>query len=239
MKIDYASNEEYLPRDIHRVIFESFKPIAIILHGSRALRSSRRLSDWDYFIVVEEYPIDFHFTGVVLDQRVIRYFVNDKNIEFSLLRNEDSPTDIFIEAGDRLQHGVVVYDADGTGQRIMNSVHKKYSQPFEWPVTWPHGPSLYMSSKIDGMINYADNDLIFQKYFSNFSLRVFDYWFQVLHQQHSQPVYRAAAIVSSTDPEFYELFERFTSPGADRATKISLAKKIHSRIFGATNHVRD
>lgn len=91
-----------------------------------------------------------------------------------------------------------------------------------------------MEGRINGMKDNVDNPIIFTKHFADFYSRVFNYWYWLLQNQHSQPIYVATEEVSKKDPEYFDLITALTHPNLPFTDKVETADKICKHLFQRT-----
>ena len=81
------------------------------------------------------------------------------------------------------------------------------------------------------MKDNLDNPLVFEKYFADFYGRVFNYWYWILQNKHSQPIYIAQQEVCEKDPEYFSLVSSFVHNETSLDGKVTAADKIREHIF--------
>jgi predicted nucleotidyltransferase len=199
---------------------EKYRPVAIILHGSRANGMAREKSDWDFFLLFDSEKTPGNFREVV----------DGQNIE---VQSVTLPVGDILDAfGTKLIGAQVLFENEEEGTKSLEDARAFYSKGFTAPESWPDGPNLLMRGKVDGMKDYVDTPALFYKYFSNFYPRALDYWYTVLHGEYSKPAYLALPEIQKRDPEYYDLIVQFANPETSLAEKAKTAEEIHQKLFG-------
>ncbi|PJC55817.1 hypothetical protein CO026_03655 [Candidatus Kaiserbacteria bacterium CG_4_9_14_0_2_um_filter_41_32] len=93
------------------------------------------------------------------------------------------------------------------------------------------GHKLWLQGRINGMKDNVDNPIIFEKYFTDFYGQIFNYWYWLLQNKHSQPIYIATEEIAATNTEYYELISKLISSIAP-TDKVKVAEEIGMRLFG-------
>lgn len=200
-------------------IQKTYKPNAIILHGSRARGREREHSDWD-FIFLYNFP-DQGQKG--------RELYEKQNIEFS---SHTLPIkDIEQEFSTKLQGAKVVYEEDLIGTNLLKKANLYYEQGVHWPLKKIEDHKLWVQGRINGMKDNVGNPIIFSKYLTDLYQRVFNYWYWILQHSHSQPIYIAVEEIADKDGEYFELVESLANPNTSAELKVEIAEKISCRLF--------
>lgn len=208
-----------MQENIIEYLKEKYKPNAIILHGSRARGKEREHSDWDFV---------FLYTSPGQGQNGRELFEN-QNIEFS---SHILPfTDILEEFSNKLQVAKVVYEEGSVGTDLLTEATAFYQKGVYWSEEVIGSHKLWMRGRIGGMEDNVDNEMVFAKYHADFYQRVFNYWYWILQNIHSQPFYVAVEEVSKHDHEYYELIKQFASAEVALAEKVKISEKIYNRLF--------
>lgn len=209
-----------MEKDLTDYILRTFHPDVIILHGSRANNMARERSDWDVILLYSsDAPCASH-----------RFMFNEANIELFVVPHfspENPIRDVF---GTKLQHARVLHDSNDTGLSLLTRARDEYKAGFTWPDTWPQGAQLWMRSKIDGMMDYQDEPLIFMNHVSRFYLRSLELWYQLLHKRYTQPAYIAIREIADVDPLYHSLLSNFVK-SENPTNRIAHAQAIYSYLF--------
>jgi hypothetical protein len=204
--------------DIVNHLRETFNPDAIILHGSRARGRERANSDWDFILLFNGEPS----TGTG------RQLFKGQNLEYTTAVLPVA--DIYEEFGGKLQGAKVLYEKDGEGTALLNRAETTYAEGVHWSTVKLEGHKLWAIGRINGMKDSLDSPIIFDKYYRDFSGRVFNYWYWILQEKHSQPVYIAVDEVKEKDPEYFELVNSLITE-SNLLEKIKAAEAIYNKLF--------
>jgi len=200
-------------------LHSTYSPDAIILHGSRARGKEREYSDWD-FIFLYNQPTDVK-SG--------RELFQEQNVEFSVYTLPTS--DIYEQFGSKLQKAKVLYEKSTEGTDLLKQAESYYSQGVHWSPEKNNGHRLWMKGRIDGMSDNTDNPIVFNKYFGDFSGRVFNYWYWILKKEHSQPIYVATEEVAESDPDYYRLVSKLVDAESSLNEKVDISREIFIKLF--------
>lgn len=200
-------------------IKNTYAPEAIILHGSRARGKARERSDWDFILL---------YTKPVAIANGRELFA-DQNIEYSV--HTLPVSDIIDEFGGKLQGAKVLYEQDNLGTNLLKEAADYYAQGVVWSKEKTADHGLWFAGRINGMKDNIDNQLLFHKYLADLYSRVFNYWYWIVQQQHSQPIYIAVEEVAEKDPQYLELVSTLIDPSVSAANKVGAAEQLHARLF--------
>lgn len=198
---------------------QKYRPDAVILHGSRARGYERELSDWDIVLLFNKKP----------DYKSGRELFENQNIEFSI--HTLPITDIFETFSSKLQDAVVLYEVNNEGARLLNDAMAFYSKGVHWSHEKLEAHKLWFQGRLDGMKNYVDTPEIFYKYFGDMYDRIFNYWYWLKQNQHSQPIYVALKDIQQIDPEYYNLVLKLTDQSTSLVEKVELSERIRDHLF--------
>jgi len=198
---------------------EVYKPLAIILHGSRASGHEREHSDWDFVLL---YPKENELPSNG------RLDVDRQNVEFS--HHHIPAEDIEKEFGVKLQNSRVVFEMNSEGSGLLTQAQQIYSQPVGWSDKDKYNHSLWMRGRIDGMHDAVNNPIVFERYASDFFARITNYWFLSLHDKNPQPIYLALQEIAEKDPEYFIYIEKFVH--GSNVEKVKAAEDVYQKCFG-------
>ncbi len=203
---------------INRII-EMYNPDAIILHGSRARHKEREHSDWDIVLLFSQQT----------EVKNSRELFEGQNIEYSvhILPIED----IFSVFGAKLQGAVVLFEKDNLGSSLLSEAYVYYEQGIDWPREKIDAHQLWVQGRIQGMADSVENPLLFHKYFSDFYDRVYNYWYWLKQNKHSQPIYIAIEEIRETDPVYYQLLSVLVTDDTPLSAKLDICYKICDYLF--------
>lgn len=200
-------------------LIETYSPDAIILHGSRARGKERSHSDWD-FILLYTNPTNIK-SGRILYE--------NQNIEFSV--HTFPVLDIFDTFNAKLQGAKVLYEKDTTGTALLNQAYDYYAEGVHWSPEKVADHKLWMEGRINGMRDNVDNPMVFEKYYTDLYSRIFNYWYWLLRNRHSQPVYIANEEIAKVAPIYHQLVMDLIDPESSLSQKVATAEKIQSLLF--------
>ena len=205
--------------DITNHILETYRPDAIILHGSRARGKERQHSDWD-IILLYNGPTDIKNGRELYKEQNIEYSVHSLPIE-----------DIFEQFGTKLQGATVLCEQGNIASTLLKQAADYYAQGVRWSPEKIVAHKLWLQGRINGMKDNVDNPIIFEKYFTDFYNRIFDYWYWLLQNKHSQPIYVAVEEIATIDRDYYELLSKLID-STILIEKVAIAEEIGARLFG-------
>lgn len=208
-----------MEQDITNHLRELFNPVAIIIHGSRAVGREREHSDWDFFLIYEA-NAEVPKNGRLIWQ--------DQNIEHS---HHTLPIEqIEDEFGTKMQFGRVVYEKESEGTDLLAAAKAHYAKPAGWTEQDDYNHSLWMRGRVDGMKDTVDQPLVFERYASDFYARITNYWYWSIHDTYPKPIYFALEEIAEKDPAYYVLIEQFVHE-TDRTKRVEAAEEILQRCF--------
>jgi predicted nucleotidyltransferase len=188
-----GKNSKMEIENIRDYLLRTYKPKAILFHGSRLRDDASPESDYDIVLVAPKltdiYP--HQYEDVMLDV-------------------SSAPLDVeIIEAGNKVPVYplVVWYDTDGVGEKIYQRTEQAYK----------NGASALSEQEWDNRSNYTkrmikkieargESVAIRQYYISDFYMRVIRYWFEKKRKWTVSP-YRALPIIQAEDPLFFSFLE--------------------------------
>jgi len=125
----------------------------------------------------------------------------------------------------------VLYEKDDSGTNLLKQATDYYTKGVRWSPEKMSGHKLWLQGRINGMKDNVDNPIIFEKYFTDFYGQIFNYWYWLLQNKHSQPIYIATEEIAATNTEYYELISKLISSIAP-TDKVKVAEEIGMRLFG-------
>ena len=198
---------------------ENFEPDSIILHGSRARGKERPHSDWDFILLYRQ-------PTLVKNGRL---FVDGQNVEYSVAVLPI--TDIFGTFDTKLNKAKVIFDTDNIGSGLIGEATAFYAKGVHGNEEKRASHKLWLEGRIAGMGDNVDNPLLFQKYFSDFYGRVFNYWYWLVANQHSEPIYIAVDEIKEKDPVYFEILGEIADNSSSSERRVQLADKISDYLF--------
>ncbi len=202
-------------------IVEKYKPLAVLLHGSRANGNEREHSDWDF--------------AILMDQKIEteREIIDGQNIEIRVLvlplpelNKENKDRWIVLREG----NVKVLFDPNEITKEIIQTITTFYNLPPQFSVTDISGHKAWFRSQLDGMIDYKDEQEAFFRKLSELYPRVIMYWFHFKRRTYMPQVYYSIPILKEEDPIYFKLLEILAS-NATNQEKINVAEEIYNIIW--------
>ena len=154
----------------------------------------------------------------------------DQNIEYSV--HTLPVPDIIDEFCGKLQGAKVLYEQDDLGTSLLKEAADYYAQGVVWSKEKIANHGLWFAGRVNDMKDNIDNPLLFHKYLADLYSRVFNYWYWIIQQQHSQPIYIAVEEVAEKDPQYLELVSTLVAPNESTGAKVEVAEKVKVHLFG-------
>lgn len=205
---------------IVQTLRDKYNPVAILLHGSRAVGKERPHSDWDVIMLFEgEIP-----------RRGYREEIGGHDVEWKAISIPVEDEKIVDTFDVYLQFAKVLWEADSKGTDTLEKALKVYAK----------GPNLsdddvrkwkqFLEHKLLGMIDDINSPYMFFRHLSVFFNRASNMWFEIIHNEFSKPFYLAIPDMQARDPEFSKLLEILPS-NASNEEKVEAGKKILEKLF--------
>ncbi len=200
-------------------IVEIYNPDVIILHGSRARNKERENSDWDIVLLFSQQT----------EVKNGRELFEGQNIEYSV---HTLPTeDIFGVFGAKLQNAKVLFEKGGLGTSLLKEADSYYEKGVCWSQEKIDAHKLWIEGRIQGMADSTENPLLYHKYYSDFYDRVYNYWYWLKQNKHSQPIYIAIEEIRENDPAYYQLLSALVTDDMPLLAKVDICHKICDYLF--------
>lgn len=198
-------------------ILEKYKPISIILHGSRASGKNRPHSDWDFILLLS-----------LPKKVVIREIREGENIEVVAKVLPIKDTEILDVFGVKLRNAQVLFDTDGVGAHIVSVGQEKLKEPMGLSGDEKTSRVLHLYGRLMGMEEIIDTPELFFDYASDFYERAIMYWFHVFHDSWSLPPYESMPYIKEKEPEFYS--QLLIIATGNNQEKLKAAKEIYKKF---------
>lgn len=198
---------------------EKYRPVGIILHGSRAIGKSRPHSDWDIFLLFIETP----------KQVFNREEIAGEDVEWKAFRvpiAHDSILDVF---GVQLQFSKNIWESENAATHLLEQATDFYSRGVSLTDTDRSMYKQYLIHKVYGMEDDIDTPHMFLRHQYAFFERASNWWFE-MHKEYRKPFYVAMESIKDRDPEYHSLLTTVCGSGTNKE-KINAAKTIVSRLF--------
>ncbi len=202
---------------------EKYNPLGIILHGSRSNDSSKKHSDWDFFVLTKDNikndrkyePVAIHgqFLDVVLwhfpveETYIKKYFAMYLVTAKLVFCKDSSVSEMFSNAQMLNKQGLILSneeiklikdEIDKSTQRISDLLDDKY-----------------------GTFFLRSSDLYRTLYNS---------WWNIKMKKYSIPIYKGMDIIKKEDPEFFKLLQIVYSNKTNKK-KYEALVKLKENIF--------
>jgi hypothetical protein len=208
-----------LENSIVQYILNTYKPRALVLHGSRANGNATETSDWDFILLVDE----------IKEPR--RGFFEGQNIEFvqkKLPISADSAFEIF---GNKFRKGNtrIVYDPENLLSPLINICEVEYDKGLQFSPEVLIARRSFVEGYLSKINRYRNIDFINAGFAGEFLLLVTNLWFPLKKGIHSLPAYEAVPFLEKHDPRFVELLNSFANSHAEERDLIG--KEILNYLF--------
>ncbi len=198
-------------------IVQTYKPRAIILHGSRANGMAREHSDWDILLLTDD---------VAKPHREIIFGANVEYSQIKLPISEDKEYPFQY----RTENSKVLYDPEHLTEKLLAQIDVFYKKGKSFTEADRIARRAYLLSALDGIANYADNPLIMFDKKTDFYTRITISWYQFMKKEFCPSPYIAFPRIQKDDPEFYAHVETFVS-STNSADLIHAGQQIVHKLF--------
>lgn len=201
---------------------EHYKPLAILLHGSRAVGKEKEHSDWDFVFIMDKQNPEMH-----------RKIIFGQNCEHKVLMYPFAEDVVKKEAWHFREGNVrVVYDPQNIATELLTKAAEKAKQKTVWTEGDKEAWSAYVLGRIDSMIDYQDEPIAFALKTGDLLRTAIQLWFDVKKNQMNPPqVYDSLPIMREQDPAYFKQLEIVTSSTTSPQEKIEAAQNIHAALF--------
>jgi predicted nucleotidyltransferase len=186
-------------QELTEYLTEKYKPVAIVLHGSRANGMSRDHSDWDIVMFTNQDT-----------KPLTREIVFGANLELKQIILP-VPENKFLGFFFRTENAKILYDPQSIAKKLLelnDSKIKEGNQFTQEDRTMRYG---FLSSALDGIGDYRDDPLnLFDKKI-DFYTRIVESWFRFKKTEFEPSHYIAFPTIKTEDPELYALIEEFVA----------------------------
>ncbi len=205
-------------QELTEYLKEKYKPIAIVLHGSRANGMARDHSDWDFAIFTKQDA-----------KPLTREIIFGANIELKQIILP-VPEDKFLGFFFRTENTKILHDPESIAANLLELNDSKVRAGNQFSADDRTKRYAFLCSALDGIGDYADQPLnLFDKKI-DFYTRVVDAWFRFFKNEFEPSHYIAFPRIEEEDPEFYALIEQFVSK-TDADGLVMVGEEIIHRLF--------
>lgn len=199
-----------------------YNPVAVVLHGSRAVGRQRPHSDWDIFLLVTE-PREL---------AVDREDIAGEDVEWQACVVPVADHAILDTFGVQLQFAKLLWeDASGAGSALLRQAARFYAQGVRLTEAKKRRYQQYLNHKANGMADDMGTPCLFLRHQYALLERASNWWFE-MRGQYRKPFYLAMPIIQQQDPAYHELLLALSAGGPTRAT-IAAARSLIARLFAA------
>jgi predicted nucleotidyltransferase len=179
---------------------EKYNPVAIVLHGSRAIGMEKEHSDWDFLIFKKE--------GVNGTAREIKYGANVemKSVLYPLEKKDEMIGFFF-----RSENIRIIYDPQNIVPEIVKCNDSILAKGNDFKESYRVGGFAFLCSALDGMKDYQHNELLAMHKKMEFYSKSINCWFKILHREYKPSDYIAFPIIEKRDPKFFSLVNTFVN----------------------------
>ena len=202
------------------VLRQKYNPVAILLHGSRAVGMEREHSDWDVYMIFDH----------KIPRRSYREEIAGEDVEwksFLIPSEEESIMGVF---DIYLQFAQVLWEKDLVGTDIIQRAKLVYSKGPALTSEEVAGYKQYMAHKLLGMEDDIESPELFFRHLGVFANRSVNYWYEIKKNEFSKPLYMSIPDIEKRDPE-YARFVKVLTSDKPKAEKINAGRKIMELLY--------
>jgi len=207
--------------EIAKYLKNTYNPVAILLHGSRATGKNRSNSDWDVIMLFDK----------EIPRKGCREEVVGEDVEWKAFQLP-VPEEKIIDTFDvYLQFAKVLWEKDSTGSELLKKALMVYKNGPNLSDEQIRGEGQFFEHKILGMKDDKDTSYMFLRHLSVLFNRASNMWFEILHNEFAKPFYIAIPIIEEKDPEYYKRLMTLCSNNSSNDEKIVSADWIVKKLF--------
>ncbi len=174
---------------------EKYGPVAVILHGSRAVGYERPHSDWDLFLLFLDDP----------KSSVDRLEIDGQDVEWQGLRVPVPESEFLRLCGVQLQFAQILWEDDSrAGTSLLSLASAFYAKGIQLTDAQRATYKQYLTHKANGMEDDIDTPYLFLRHQHIFLERASNWWFE-LRGEFRKPLYVAMPTIQRRDPEYFNL----------------------------------
>ncbi len=201
---------------------EKYNPIAVLLHGSRAVGKERPHSDWDIIML---------FGGDV-PRKGYREEIEGEDVEWKAFVVPEETSSLYEVFDVYLQFAKVLWEEVDVGTKLLERAKEEYAKgPKPCTEDEKRREKQYFHHKIQGLIDDQDTQYLFFRHLCVLRTQSMRLWFELLNNKFSQPLYLAMPLIQKEDPDFYKNLVSFTAFDTSPAEKIKNAEAMLKRLF--------
>lgn len=206
-------------KEIAEVLRNKYHPVAVLLHGSRAVGEERQHSDWDIIMLFDDVP-----------RKGYREQIEGEDVEWRAYKvptEDDSIIDTFDL---HLQFAKVLWEANGEGTALLQRASAFYAKGAQLSEDDIRRAKQFIEHKLRGMEDDIENPSMFLRHLGVFFNNAVNLWFEVLHNKYSKPFYLAISEIKEQDPQYAEQLDALSSK-APNQEKIEAGRWIIHKLF--------
>jgi predicted nucleotidyltransferase len=199
----------------------TYSPVAIVLHGSRATGNERLHSDWDVYMLFD----------TDIPRKGFREQIEGEDVEWKAFEMPIEPNSILDVFDVHLQGAKVLWEQGSHGTDLLERSRLLYAQGPKLSAEDIKREKLFFNHKIAGMEDDKGTPYLFLRHLSVLFARASNLWFEILHNEFSKPLYTALPFIKEKDPEYYKHLMTLCSSEQSNDEKIDAAHRISDRLF--------
>lgn len=196
-------------------------PVAILLHGSRAVGKNRLYSDWDIIMLFNE----------EIPRKGYREEVDGEDVEWKAFQLPISDDKIIDTFDVYLQFAKVLWEKDSIGTDLLQKAITRYNRGPNLSKDTIKREKQFFEHKILGMKDDKDTPYMFLRHVSILFNRASNMWFEILHNEFAKPFYIAVPIIQEKDFEYYQHLMILCSNDSSNDEKIVSAEWVAGKLF--------
>lgn len=207
-------------KDIVDHIKQQYKPLAIILHGSRAAKNHRPDSDWDLYIFVE---------GGKRYSKTELYDSHELDTVVVPISDQYSDGELIALFGSTLIDAEVLFDTKNTGHELlarMQDIYEAGNNLSEDDIEQRKRRSSRTLARLRG----AKDDITFFYHVFRFYTSLIRYWYE-MRGEWSRSITIAADEIAMRDEPYSQLLTTIAT-SRDKSEVITAFETIFERLFG-------
>lgn len=207
-----------LPPGLECVLRE-LKPVAVLLHGSRAVGRERPDSDWDVCVLVED----------VVEPAWRTHQVGDLSLDLDIVPVTMSDSAMTEHFGTSLRSARVLIDsADGVGAAVVARARRLHELGRRVPETTLVEQAAHAQRVVRRMAGSISRPDLFFFHLSTFFGLAVRYWFD-REERWPEPPYEALQSIEAADPAYASLLSELAGEGSAGA-KTRAAEAVVPRL---------
>jgi hypothetical protein len=199
----------------------TYHPVAILLHGSRAVDKNRLHSDWDIVMLFDkEIPRRSHYEGI-----------EGEDVDWKACHVPVEQEKIIDTFGVCLQEAKVLWESGSAGSLLLEKAFAEYRKGPCFDKARVKSARQFFEHKISGMKDDRDTPYMFLRHLSVLYAEASNLWFNIIRNEFSKPFYVAVPTIQREDPEYYQHLMILCSSNCSNDEKISAAEWLDKKLF--------